>query len=314
MSGSPTHIKNPLTIIGIFASLVEMFGISSLPFLPAPIQNLYIWFVMGFPTILVISFFCILIFKPEVLYAPSDFRTDKSFLDLRRKLTPALPEAIQNKIETEGAQAETFLSSEPVLLSKSEQSREIISSEEKNEATIESNSNKEFSFMDEPVDQFSIRKSPGRLRFELTERNATLRKSVRAEEMAIQVLSEERSLIFDRNVRFGGSTHVFDALAIDDRNLVAVEVRYTRNGIFTVSAIQRIFKGPAYLYNDLSQEQKNSLEFHILIVSDPGDVKDRINTEKARYEIIDYSRNLPFKTTVRVIEWDSLMKRSDFNN
>jgi hypothetical protein len=75
-------IQNPLTIIAIFAGLAEIAGTVALATVNRDIQPIFIWFVMGFPVLLVTAFFLTLNFNPKVLYAPSDFRTDDNFLNL----------------------------------------------------------------------------------------------------------------------------------------------------------------------------------------------------------------------------------------
>ena len=77
-----SHVKNPLTVIAIFAGLAEVSGTVVLPFLQKETQGTYVWFLMGFPCLLVLLFFVTLLAKHYVLYAPSDFRDDKLFADL----------------------------------------------------------------------------------------------------------------------------------------------------------------------------------------------------------------------------------------
>jgi len=77
-----SHVKNPLTVIAIFAGLAEVSGTIVLPFLEKNTQQTYVWFLMGFPCLLVLLFFITLLMKHHVLYAPSDFRDDKLFADL----------------------------------------------------------------------------------------------------------------------------------------------------------------------------------------------------------------------------------------
>lgn len=74
------RISNPLTIIAIFAALAEIAGTISLGIVDASLQSVFVWFVMLFPVLLVASFFLTLNFNPKVLYAPADFRDDKSFI------------------------------------------------------------------------------------------------------------------------------------------------------------------------------------------------------------------------------------------
>lgn len=80
------HIKNPLTIIGIFAGIVEVSANFVLPFLHEPQQAAYIWFLMIFPAVLVAFFFLTLNFNHVVLYAPSDYKDDKGFMEANGKV------------------------------------------------------------------------------------------------------------------------------------------------------------------------------------------------------------------------------------
>lgn len=82
------HIKNPLTVIGIFASLAEVCGTVIFLKICPELQNIFIWFVIGFPVLLVFLFFLTLNFNPTVLYAPSDFKNEDNFLRSLRKQTP----------------------------------------------------------------------------------------------------------------------------------------------------------------------------------------------------------------------------------
>lgn len=77
-----SHIKNPLTIIGIFAGIVEISANVVLPLLDANNQTTYLWFLMLFPTCLVLIFFAILNWNHGVLYAPSDFQDEENFVHI----------------------------------------------------------------------------------------------------------------------------------------------------------------------------------------------------------------------------------------
>mgnify|MGYP000154695028 CR=1 FL=1 len=72
-------IKNPLSVIAIFASVAEVSGAAILPFISSDNQGLYIWFLMIFPSILVLLFFATLNWNHKALYAPSDYKSDESF-------------------------------------------------------------------------------------------------------------------------------------------------------------------------------------------------------------------------------------------
>ncbi len=93
MDSKVKYVKNPLSIIALFASLSEAIATGVLPFLSGELQKIFIWFVMGFPVMLVSLFFYTLHKKHHVLYAPSDYKSDESFTGL------ALDIRAQNKIE-----------------------------------------------------------------------------------------------------------------------------------------------------------------------------------------------------------------------
>jgi len=80
-------VSNPLTIIAIFAGIAETFATGALVMLPEPMQSQFIYFVMFFPVLIVVCFFLILVFKPQSLYAPSDFSNEEHFLDVNQLKT-----------------------------------------------------------------------------------------------------------------------------------------------------------------------------------------------------------------------------------
>ncbi|MGC1332014.1 hypothetical protein, partial [Pseudomonas sp.] len=75
---------NPLTIIAIFAAIVEASALASLPFLKDDSQDLYTWFLIGFPPFLTLLFFVTLNFNYKVLYSPSDFSNEGDFLQIAK--------------------------------------------------------------------------------------------------------------------------------------------------------------------------------------------------------------------------------------
>jgi hypothetical protein len=76
-----TAVNNPLTIIAIFAVLAEVAGTAALAAVDKELQRTFVWFVMGFPVLLVILFFVTLNFNPKVFYSSSDFRDEENFLN-----------------------------------------------------------------------------------------------------------------------------------------------------------------------------------------------------------------------------------------
>ncbi|MFA5403898.1 MAG: hypothetical protein WC358_03080 [Ignavibacteria bacterium] len=78
-------INNPLTIIAIFAALAEVNSSVAISFINPELHYIFIWFIIGFPVMLVLLFFGVLIFKSNVMYAPSDFRDDDSYFKSMHK-------------------------------------------------------------------------------------------------------------------------------------------------------------------------------------------------------------------------------------
>lgn len=75
-------VRNPLTIIAIFSTLSEIASTVALATVGKDLQYIFVWFVMLFPTILIVAFFLTLNFNPSVLYAPSDFTNEEHFIHM----------------------------------------------------------------------------------------------------------------------------------------------------------------------------------------------------------------------------------------
>lgn len=72
-------VRNPLTVIAFFAALAEVAATFALASMERDLQLVFMWFVMGFPTLLVVAFFLTLNFNAKSLYAPSDFKDEATF-------------------------------------------------------------------------------------------------------------------------------------------------------------------------------------------------------------------------------------------
>ena len=65
-----THLLNPISIIAIFAALCEASATTVLPYLDNENRHVYVWFLIAFPSALVVMFFLTLNFNTKVLYGP----------------------------------------------------------------------------------------------------------------------------------------------------------------------------------------------------------------------------------------------------
>lgn len=116
-------VKNPLTIIAIFAGISEVCGSVVLPFIQHENQLIFIYFLISFPTLLVFLFFLTLNFNNKVLYSPSDYRDEKNFVSIT-KFDPSK----QSNIETTLNESEIFSS----LFSEYSEKMDSLSSNIKN--------------------------------------------------------------------------------------------------------------------------------------------------------------------------------------
>ncbi len=73
----PIKVSNPLTVIAIFSMLTETSAAISLPYIDSGNQNIYVWFLIIFPCVLITLFFLTLNFNNKTLYSPKE-RTRES--------------------------------------------------------------------------------------------------------------------------------------------------------------------------------------------------------------------------------------------
>ena len=99
MPEKTTTIINPLTIIAIFAGVIETLGAFVVPKISTmENQKIIIQFLADFPFTLVWLFFITLWFRHKVLYAPSDFKNENHFFGIGE---PANVDEVINKVNGE---------------------------------------------------------------------------------------------------------------------------------------------------------------------------------------------------------------------
>ncbi|EHK7543379.1 hypothetical protein ACLIOB_003387 [Vibrio cholerae] len=258
------HIKNPLTVISIFAAIAEISGTTVLPFIEPENQRVYVWFLMLFPVFLVGIFFLTLNFNHRVLYAPSDYKDEKNFVDPYGKASPE------------------------------EQGKKL--REEVKELESEDNADNEFSRKNEDKSAEADAEKVVRMADEsdISRRRQFMADVALAERLAVNKLSRELGINFKTDVRINlpdlrGSAF-YDALGIDDNEVHAVEVK-----LFKSNRID-----PSRFASVLEQSEAASLHFkgfdsreftlHIFAVMDTPDVdvnmlKNTLNTFSKRYKV-----------------------------
>ena len=219
-------IKNPLTIIAIFAAIAEISGTVVLPFIAEENQTVYVWFLMVFPILLISLFFLTLNFNHKVLYAPSDYKNEDNFLHSLQRATyteKALKleaEVLEEQAATEQAQTETVSPSE-------DRSMELTPSK----------------LPSTPVPTQEFHKTDIRARHML------------AEDLIFRKLATEFVHPIQREVRVGaaGDSYIFDGIVFESSTITIVEVKY----------ISRGFVPSSYLYQILFRIQKTVRTFQL---------------------------------------------------
>lgn len=263
------HIKNPLTVIAIFAALAEVSGTVVLPFLDKETQHVYVWFLMCFPILLVAIFFFVLYKKHHVLYAPTDFKDDKTFTDLFENATSSAKVA---KINSE--------QEEPIANTTADTQEAQV---QPTVATVPSISAAE-----------TLRRS--------FQGNGLL-----AEELVIAKLAKDLSLKFDRNLAVKGLPRlVFDAVSTSSDRAVVAEVRFTRQGVFPDQMLSEYFERVKRFSETLPDELKNKIEFIFALATDTDEEARLKRMEKTIEKIRTYSETYPFKTVVRLFKMQDL--------
>jgi hypothetical protein len=80
------RVSNPLTITAIFAALAEVNGTIAIGLVRPELQPIFIWFIIGFPTLLILLFFITLNFNPRVIMRLVILGTKKTSSKLGTKL------------------------------------------------------------------------------------------------------------------------------------------------------------------------------------------------------------------------------------
>lgn len=84
---------SPLSLIAVFAGVIEASALASLPFLSESSQGIYTWFLVGFPFFLTVLFFLTLNFNNGTLFAPRSQDDTAEQAPAPQEAAPAAPPA-----------------------------------------------------------------------------------------------------------------------------------------------------------------------------------------------------------------------------
>lgn len=184
-------IRNPLTIIAMFAGIAEISGTAVLPFISDGNQSTYVWFLMVFPVLLVLLFFLTLNFNHKVLYAPSDFKNEENFF---KPFASASPAERAEKLREEVLEIENEETPETMQAVEPQSEQQNVTALKDSQRVIRS-------------------------------------RYLLAEELVINKFSKEFGHELARGVRFNTPvpSYVFDAVSFGKDKVTAIEIKYVRN-------------------------------------------------------------------------------------
>ena len=270
------HIKNPLTVIAVFAAVAEISGTGILPFIESENQGVYIWFLMFFPLFLVGMFFLTLNFNHKVLYAPSDYKDENNFLE---PFVKATKQEKENKVKEEIEDVEDmslimseggghFCHSQSELCSDSSKDNENYLSKEKSNSLLMEN-------------------------------------VLLAEKLSIKKLSEETGLKFKTNLMFdafGGRKIIFDGVAIEKDKFHAVEVKLMKGGRVSLSIINKVLLDSEIMANQIKGMDSKEFIVHFVVVIDGP----RVDLEDVKNYVRHYMRRSNVNIEMYAITLDDL--------
>lgn len=195
-------IKNPLTIIAIFAAIAEISGTMVLPFIEKSNQSIYVWFLMIFPILLILLFFLTLNFNHKVLYAPSDYKNEDNFLQ-------SLPRA-------------SFIEKVQQIQAELEEAEPAESAQGEGSTSAQTPQQVQLPAKQEVSYQTLVRRS-------------TQASYMLAEELIFRKLASEFSTEIQREVKLGtlGGRYIFDGIVRDKGVTTVVEVKFVPSGFIS---------------------------------------------------------------------------------
>ncbi|MDP2500736.1 hypothetical protein BCT47_00305 [Vibrio splendidus] len=237
-------VKNPLSVIAIFAGIAEISGTMVLPHISPENQETFIWFLMTFPFSLVVLFFITLNWNYKVLYAPSDFKDEEHFV----RLTKATQSDLINKFN------EDF--SDSIDDSKGDIATETLG--------FHISSKDVERFVGDSVMKAStgkIRTKEERLKHKEIRRSISKLQLAESYLMADMVLNKiesklgqviERDMVFEK----GGQRFPFDGVIKNGENITAIEVKVFNKNTLNADGWNRFVSRFDSFYSSLSDTEK----------------------------------------------------------
>ena len=301
------HIKNPLTVISVFAGIAEISGTAVLPFIDIQNQATYIWFLMLFPPFLVGTFFATLNWNHKTLYAPSDYKNEEHFVNPLGKSTSQervtkLKEEVEEvvsdiPITTKPDPTTSTITTEPSV--SPEISPALAQGDEAHAVTSENLLAMPTHTEPEPIADKTIPShtepnfSPPQIKHHISasaspfERNRLTADIKLTEALAIKRISKLTGLQFFTGAKFltsSGTPVLFDAASVSNNHLNILEVKLFRSNRFSPNRVFKILKDCEDIVRDKNFKLRG-LTLYLVIVTEVEGIEQQNLHEKILMQV-----------------------------
>jgi len=247
-------IKNPLSVIAIFAGIAEISGTMVLPHINPANQLLFIWFLMLFPFTLVVLFFITLNWNYKVLYAPSDFKDEGNFVSLQQASTSEVLLKIEDSINHQENES---------LPSISE-----LNSNNKNTTLTQLNENLESALAQNIISSKAQRAQQSDIIKRIN--NQRMKEARLLEKNLIAQIQNEFSNTIAKDIKVESKNNkfIFDGVIQSGQKLTVFEVRRINLNTFNGSYLNRLLDNYKSFYSGLTEVQKNDFSLIFLVATD----------------------------------------------
>jgi hypothetical protein len=276
-------VKNPLSVIAIFAGIAEISGAAVLPHIAPENQELYIWFLMIFPFLLITFFFITLNWNYKVLYAPSDFENEDNFVNLQK----ASYDETFDKLHRETSEIEEQLNSiDEAPISENDTLQHADVTELKSEIGKIS-TNKEREERKEIIRRFH---------------NIEMHELRSLEGLVLNKLQRELDIKIDRDMefKFGRKNVVFDGVSRNGDNLTAFEFKKLNKNSLSMNHWNSMIQRWNAFFDSLNNSEKERFSLVFSCVSDEDKDSMKALLEKRMSD-------LKFKFVTRVYSYEDIL-------
>lgn len=289
-------VKNPLSVIAIFAGIAEISGAAVLPHISSDNQQLYIWFLMSFPFALVILFFITLNWNYKVLYAPSDFQNEDNFVDLQKASFSETLSKLKDEVldDSSDDEEENKIDNNDSVTKLPESNIDLSELKDKvGKSELKLDIGK-FSSKEEREEQRQIVRKLNRIR---------MREERAVESLLLNKIENDLNVTVERDMKYvsSGRRIMFDGIIRNGNNLTAVEARRLNRNTVSMSYWSNVERKYNDFYLSLSESEKK--EFSLIY---------SVITDENVFDLTEFLQNklseLNFPVSIKVYDFDEIVE------